>query len=100
MTASEQNFIATAQTGEDGGYSECLLAVNDWTKSLALHVNDYEIHVLDDDLDPWEYLVDQRYIDAGDVEYLAQEGRVDDYDIPDSLLAEAGVSTAPQEADD
>ncbi|MFC7215984.1 VirB4 family type IV secretion system protein, partial [Saliphagus sp. GCM10025334] len=100
LTPSEQNFIATAQTGEDGGYSECLLAVNDWTKSLALHVNDYEIHVLDDDLDPWEYLVGQRYIDAGDVQYLAQEGRVDDYEIPDSLLEEAGISTAPQEADD
>ncbi len=100
LTASEQNFIATAQTGEDGGYSECLFAVNDWTKSLALHVNDYEIHVLDDDLDPWEYLVNQRYIDAGDVEYLAEEGRVDDYDIPDSLLDEAGVPRAPQEADD
>lgn len=100
LTASEQNFIATAQTGEDGGYSECLLSVNDWTKSLALHVNDYEIHVLDDDLDPWTYLVDQRYIDAGDVEYLAEEDRVDDYAIPDSLLDEAGVEPAPQEADD
>ncbi|RBI60742.1 hypothetical protein DMJ13_17460 [halophilic archaeon] len=100
LTPSEQNFIATAQTGEDGGYSECLLAVNDWTKSLALHVNDYEIHVLDDDLDPWEYLVDQRYIDTGDVEYLAEEGRVNDYDIPDSLLEEADVRPSPQEADD
>lgn len=100
LTPSEQNFIATAQNGEDGSYSECLLAVNDWTKSLALHVNDYEIRVLDDDLDPWEYLADQRYLDAGNVEYLAEKGRIDDYDIPDSLLEEAGVTTAPQEADD
>ncbi|AQL44821.1 hypothetical protein BV210_18365 (plasmid) [Halorientalis sp. IM1011] len=100
LTASEQNFIATAQTGEDGGYSECLLAVNDWTKSLSLHVNEYEVHVLDDDLDPWEYLVDQRYIDADDVAYLADTGRIDDYDIPAKLLEQAGVQTAPQEAND
>lgn len=69
-------------------------------KSLALHVNDYEVHVLDGDLNPGEYLVDQRYIDADDIEYLAEKGRVDDYDIPDPLLEDAGVRTSPQEADD
>ncbi|MBX0297405.1 VirB4 family type IV secretion system protein [Haloarcula nitratireducens] len=100
LTPSEQNFIATAQTGEDGGYSECLLTVNDWTKSLSLHVNDYEVHILDDDLDPWQYLTEQRYLDAGDVAHLAEEGRVDEYDIPDTLLEQAGVQQSPQEADD
>ncbi|EJN56890.1 hypothetical protein HSB1_47070 [Halogranum salarium B-1] len=100
LTPAEQNFIATAQTGEDGSYSECLLTVNDWSKSLALHVNDYEVHVLDDDLDPWEYLIDQQYLDVDDVQYLSSENRIDDYDIPDSLLQKAGVQTAPQEADD
>ncbi|TYL37262.1 hypothetical protein CV102_18320 [Natronococcus pandeyae] len=104
LTPSEQTFITTAQTGEDGSYSECLLAVNEWAKPLALHVNDYEVHVLDDDLDPWEYLVENRYIDADDVGYLAEENRLAEYDIPESLLEQVDFDeidkTAETEATD
>ena len=85
LTPSEQNFIATAQSGENSSYSECLLSVNEWSKSVALHVNDYEVHVLDDDLDPWEYLLENDHLDQDDAEHLATEGRLDEYEIPAEL---------------
>jgi len=99
LTPSEQTFLTTAQTGEDGGYSEFLLGVNEWSKPLALHVNDYEVSVLDDDLDPWEYLVENRYIDADDAKFLAAENRLDDYKIPESLLEEADLDEIDKESE-
>ncbi len=97
LTPSEQTFLTTAQTGEDGGYSEFLLEVNEWSKPLALHVNDYEVSVLDDDLDPWDYLVENRYIDADDARFLAAEDRLDDYEIPESLLEEVDLDEIDKE---
>ncbi|MFC6764133.1 helicase HerA domain-containing protein, partial [Natrinema soli] len=97
LTPSEQTFLTTAQTGEDGGYSEFLLEVNEWSKPLALHVNDYEVSVLDDDLDPWEYLAENRYIDADDAGFLAAESRLDEYEIPESVLEEVDLDEIDKE---
>jgi len=62
-------------------------------------VNDYEVSVLDDDLDPWEYLVENRYIDADDAKFLAAENRLDDYKIPESLLEEADLDEIDKESE-
>ncbi len=97
LTPSEQTFLTTAQTGEDGGYSEFLLEVNEWSKPLALHVNDYEVSVLDDDLDPWEYLAENRYIDVDDAGYLAAEDRLDEYEIPKAVLEEVDLDEIDKE---
>lgn len=56
-----------------------------------MYVNDFERHVLDDDLDSWEYLIDQGHLDASDVEYLADIGQLDEYRhrIPATVIADA-----------
>jgi hypothetical protein len=89
LTHNEQRFIASAQTGEDGTHSESLLLVNDWKKRIQLHVDEFAVHVLDEDLDPWEYLIEQNALDTSDVSYLLADGRAEEYDIPQSLLEQA-----------
>ena len=51
--------------------------------------------MLDEDLDPWEYLIEQNALDTSDVSYLLADGRAAEYDIPQSLLEQARESTAP-----
>ncbi|WP_227357549.1 VirB4 family type IV secretion system protein [Haladaptatus salinisoli] len=95
LTHNEQRFIASAQTGEDGTHSESLLLVNDWKKRIQLHVDEFAVHVLDEDLDPWEYLIEQNALDTSDISYLLADGRAEEYDIPQSLLEKARESTPP-----
>lgn len=60
-------------------------------------MNDYEVSVLDDDLDPWEYLAENRYIDADDAGFLAAEGRLDEYEIPESVLEKVDLNEIDKE---
>lgn len=57
LTPAERSFITGATQGENSTYSESLLSVTGHgRKRISVHTGEFEHHVLDDELDPWEFL--------------------------------------------
>ena len=73
LSTDEIRFIQSAARGQDSDYSECLLATSvHGRRRLEIRSGPFEHYVLDDSLDPWEWLaevegVDLRPEQAGDV---------------------------------
>jgi hypothetical protein len=73
LSTDEIRFIQSAARGQDSDYSECLLATSvHGRRRLEIRSGPFEHYVLDDSLDPWEWLADIEGVDlqpeqAGDV---------------------------------
>ena len=65
LSTDEIRFIQTAARGQDSNYSECLLATSvHGRRRLEVRSGPFEHHVLDDSLDPWDWLIDIEGSDA------------------------------------
>ena len=59
LSSDEIRFIQSAARGQDSNYSECLLATSvHGRRRLEVRSGPFEHHVLDDALDPWEWLAE------------------------------------------
>lgn len=68
FTERERNFVLQAQAGNSANYSESLLYVTGIGKMrMRVLSNDYEHHVVDGDLDAWQFLVDNEIVEPEDV---------------------------------
>ncbi|WP_318571186.1 VirB4 family type IV secretion system protein [Salinigranum marinum] len=73
LSTDEIRFIQSAARGQDSDYSECLLATSvHGRRRLEIRSGPFEHYVLDDSLDPWEWLaevegVEPRPEQVGDV---------------------------------
>jgi hypothetical protein len=101
LTTAEKNYITTARQGEKADSSECLLEITGAGKiPVELNVHPYEKHVVDEDLEAWEYLYEDEAIDDDVLEEMQEkEEFVKKYNVPSSVFENAGVS-APQVAGD
>src|SRR6056297_1780245 len=64
LSADEIRFIQTAARGQDSDYSECLLATSvHGRRRLEIRSGPFEHTVLDDALDPWDWLAGVEGID-------------------------------------
>lgn len=94
LTDEEQKFIRNASKGDEQGYSNALVSVSGMGKrQLTIEYGEFKLHVLDEDLDPWENLIDRGDLSPDDVAWLAENGRLHEYQhqIPDELLASADI---------
>jgi hypothetical protein len=94
LTKPEQKFIQNAKKGDEHGISNALLSVSGMGKrQLTIEFGEFKEHVLDDDLDPWDYLIEYGDITPEDVEWLAENDRLVEYrdDIPQEVLEAASV---------
>jgi hypothetical protein len=65
LSSDEIRFIQSAARGQDSDYSECLLATSvHGRRRLEVRSGPFEHHVLDDTLDPWEWLAETEGIEA------------------------------------
>jgi hypothetical protein len=65
LSSDEIRFIQSAARGQDSDYSECLLATSvHGRRRLEIRSGPFEHHVLDDALDPWEWLAEVEGVDA------------------------------------
>jgi hypothetical protein len=68
LSSDEIRFIQSAARGQDSDYSECLLATSvHGRRRLEVRSGPFEHHVLDDALDPWEWLAETEGNTAADV---------------------------------
>ena len=89
LSPREKQYIEQAARGQKSGYSECLLSVTGHgRRRLEVRTGEFENHILDDDEDPWEYLVEHKDITYDDLEYLEEKGKLDDYAIPENVKAQ------------
>jgi len=66
LSSDEIRFIQSAARGQDSDYSECLLATSvHGRRRLEVRSGPFEHHVLDDALDPWEWLAETEGITPG-----------------------------------
>jgi len=94
LTKAEQKFIQNAKKGDEHGVSNALLSVSGMGKrQLTIEFGEFKEHVLDDELDPWDYLIRYDDITREDVEWLAENDRLMEYrgEIPDDILEAASV---------
>jgi hypothetical protein len=64
LSADEIRFIQTAARGQDSDYSECLLATSvHGRRRLEIRSGPFEHTVLDDALDPWDWLAGVEGVD-------------------------------------
>jgi len=69
FSTDEIRFIQTAARGQDSDYSECLLATSvHGRRRLEIRSGPFEHTVLDDALDPWDWLAGVEGIDLSDVD--------------------------------
>ncbi|MEA5389189.1 DUF87 domain-containing protein [Haloarculaceae archaeon H-GB11] len=67
LSSDEIRFIQSAARGQDSDYSECLLATSvHGRRRLEVRSGPFEHHVLDDALDPWEWLAETEGITGVD----------------------------------
>jgi hypothetical protein len=67
LSSDEIRFIQSAARGQDSDYSECLLATSvHGRRRLEVRSGPFEHHVLDDALDPWEWIAETEGIAPGD----------------------------------
>ena len=65
LSEDEIRFMQTAARGQDSGYSECLLATSvHGRRRLEIRSGPFEHQVIDDKLDPWEWLRDVEGFEA------------------------------------
>jgi hypothetical protein len=94
LSSAEEHFIQGAAQGEQNPYSECLFVVgSDIKKAISVEVDEYTRHLVDEALDPWEYVIENGIIQPKDVVYLLENNRLHEYynDIPKPVLQKAGL---------
>lgn len=63
LSDSEQTFVQKAARGETSDYSQCLLTSSEFgRRTLAVYTDEFEHHVLDDDLSAADYLRERGHI--------------------------------------
>jgi len=85
LSADEIRFIQTAARGQDSEYSECLLATSvHGRRRLEIRSGPFEHTVLDDALDPWDWLAGVEGVDLVDGEDHARNIELhEDLDLTD-----------------
>jgi len=85
FSTDEIRFIQTAARGQDSDYSECLLATSvHGRRRLEIRSGPFEHTVLDDALDPWDWLAGVEGIDLSDVDgYSSSDDFHEDLDLTD-----------------
>jgi hypothetical protein len=85
FSEDEIRFIQTAARGQDSGYSECLLATSSHgRRRLEIRSGPFEHHVLDDKLDPWDWLREvEGFEDPQDLEDRYSTSVTDDLEATD-----------------
>ena len=85
FSEDEIRFIQTAARGQDSGYSECLLATSaHGRRRLEIRSGPFEHHVLDDKLDPWDWLREvEGFEDPQDLEDRYSTSVTDDLEATD-----------------
>ena len=103
LSADEIRFIQTAARGQDSDYSECLLATSvHGRRRLEIRSGPFEHTVLDDALDPWDWLAGVEGVDLVDGEGHARNvelhGDLDMTDLPHVMNRDMDLQMA-MEAD-
>lgn len=79
LSLRERQSLTGATQGENSTYSESLLFVTGHgRKRISVHTGEFEHHVPDDDLDPWEFLERAGVVSEGDRANLVERDRLDD----------------------
>jgi hypothetical protein len=100
LSTDEIRFIQSAARGQDSEYSECLLATSvHGRRRLEIRTGQFEHYVLDDRLDPWEWLAevegaDLRADPAGDV----LPGELEPTDLPHVMNRDMDLEMAMRES--
>jgi hypothetical protein len=59
LSPAEVKYLQSAPRGQNSGYSGCLLSTTKHgRRRLEIHSGDFEHYMIDDDLDPWDYIED------------------------------------------
>jgi hypothetical protein len=57
LSPAEVKYLQSAPRGQNSGYSGCLLSTTKHgRRRLEIHSGDFEHYMIDDDLDPWDYI--------------------------------------------
>ncbi len=63
LSESERKFVQKAARGETSDYSQCMLSSSEFgRRTLSVYTDEFEHHVLDDDLSAREYLQQRGYV--------------------------------------
>jgi hypothetical protein len=102
LSSDEIRFIQSAARGQDSDYSECLLATSvHGRRRLEVRSGPFEHHVLDDTLDPWEWLAETEGIEAeNDTATSALPTDLELTDLPHVMNRDMDLEMAMRENDD
>jgi len=57
LSPAEVKYLQSAPRGQESGYSGCLLSTTKHgRRRLEIHSGDFEHYMIDDNLDPWDYI--------------------------------------------
>jgi hypothetical protein len=100
LSSDEIRFIQSAARGQDSDYSECLLATSvHGRRRLEVRSGPFEHHVLDDALDPWEWLAETEGITPGtDTEGDVLPSELELTDLPHVMNRDMDLEMAMRES--
>lgn len=100
LTDPEENYITNAVQGENGDRSQCLMEITGYGKiPVTIEVSEYDRHVVDEDLSVWDYIYEENVVSPQDLKTLSEQGRLDELNVPDSVLQKAGLPPGQRTAE-